>query len=193
MRPLLLIAALAALTTASAQAQGISLGVAGGANFGSVSDARTFDLENSTGYHVGIYADVSVLAAAVRTGVYYLRAGDLETTSGAPVASADFVSVPVDFQLRTPTPAVQAYLLIGPEVRFAIDTQDDLPSIDRKSPNVAGNVGIGARFASPLGGTSGFVELRYARDLTGFAEEAGLVTDNEYKLDLFMLRAGFGL
>ena len=172
----------------------LNLGVAGGANFGSVDDARTADLENSTGYHVGLYADVAVPFAALRTGVYYLQAGDLETADGTPVASADFVSVPVDLHLQTPTPVAKAYLLLGPEVRFALNTEEDVEAIvDRSAVNVAGNVGLGAKFGSPLGGLSGFLEVRYARDLTSFAEEQGLETDNEYTLSLFMLRAGVGL
>ena len=192
MRTALTLAALLALSAPS-QGQGVSLGVAGGANFASLADARAADIGNATGYHVGLYADVSVPVVAFRTGVYYLRAGDLETVGGEPVAAADFVAVPLDFRLRTPTPAVQAYLLVGPEARFAVETDGDRPTISRTSPNVAGTVGLGVGFASPLGGSSGFLEARYSRDLTGFAEDAGLTTDNAYRLDLIIIRAGLGL
>ncbi|MEM7789619.1 MAG: outer membrane beta-barrel protein [Bacteroidota bacterium] len=190
------VAALCVLVIAApAAAQGFDLGVAGGVNFATLDETRQADLANSTGYHVGAYVDVSLPVAALRVGGYYLQAGDLETTSGAPVASAAFVTVPVDLLIQTPTPVVKAYVLVGPEVRFAVDTEGDVPQIDRASPNVAGNVGVGARFGSPLGGLSGFVEVRYARDLTAFAEDnvAGFETDNAYELSLFMLRAGIGL
>lgn len=175
-----------------ALAQGFDLGVAGGINFATLADTRAADLENTTGYHVGAYADVSLPLVAFRVGAYYLQAGDLETATGTPIATADFVTVPLDFHIQTPTPVAKAYLLIGPEARFAVDT-DANPPINREAVNVAGNVGVGAKFGSPLGGLSGFVEVRYARDLTAFAKDQGLVTDNEYELSLFMLRAGVGL
>lgn len=174
-------------------AQGLDIGVSGGVNFATLADTRDADLDGSTGYHVGLHADLSVPFASLRVGGYYLQAGDVDTAEGVPAATAHFVAVPVDLHIQTPTPVVKAYLLVGPEVRFAVNTEADLPTIDRASPNVAGNVGVGAKFGSPLGGLSGFVEVRYARDLTAFAEDQGFDTDSKYELSLFMLRAGVGL
>lgn len=192
------LAACFAMAAPSAQAQlipSIDFGVAAGLNFASLSDTRAADLENTTGYHVGIYGDVGIPFVAARVGLYYLDAGDLATTEdGDPVASATFVTVPVDFQIQTPTPVAKAYLLIGPEARFAVDSDsEDGVVVDRNAVNLAGNVGVGAKFGSPLGGLSGFAEVRYARDLTSFAEDQGLTTENDYKLSLFMVRAGVGL
>jgi hypothetical protein len=60
--------------------------------------------------------------------------------------------------------------------------------------NVALNLGVGASFNPPIVGPSGFVEVRYALDVTGFAETVGVGgTSDDYKLSLFMIRAGFGL
>lgn len=184
-----------ALAAPAAQAQllpSISLGVAGGPNFSSFNEIGGASLSGTTGYHAGLYADVSVPFVSLRTGVYYLKAGDIEDTSGAERVSADFVSVPVDLRFSTPTPVVQAYALVGPEARFPIG--DGETGVNTKSVNVAANVGIGVGFNPPLVGPSGFVELRYSQDVTGFAEEADIVdTDNEYKVSLVQIRLGVGL
>ena len=181
-----------ALTTPVA-AQGIDIGVSGGVNFATLGDTRAADLDETVGFHVGAHAELSVPFAAVRVGGYYLQVGDVEAAAGVPAATARFVAVPVDLHVQTPTPVVKAYLLVGPEARFAVDTEADLPTIDRATPTVAGNVGAGVKFGSPLGGLSGFAEVRYTRDLTAFAEDRGFETGSEYELSLFMLRAGVGL
>jgi hypothetical protein len=187
--------ALAALALApAAQAQllpSISLGVAGGPNFSSFNEVSGTDLDGTTGFHVGVYGDVSVPFVSFRTGLFYLSAGDVETTAGVQQISADFVTVPVDLRFSTPTPVVQAYALAGPEFRFPIGEGGAL--VEKKSVNVAANVGVGVGFNPPLVGPSGFLELRYSQDVTGFAEDAGLATDNEYKVSLVQLRLGVGL
>ncbi|HEX8297640.1 MAG TPA: outer membrane beta-barrel protein [Rubricoccaceae bacterium] len=186
--------ALAALAFApAAQAQllpSISLGVAGGPNFASLNDVGA-ELENSTGYHVGVYGDISVPFVSFRTGVFYLKAGDVE--SSTTTTTADFITVPVDLRFSTPTPVVQAYALAGPEFRFPVGGEEDGLVVETKSVNVAANVGAGVSFNPPLVGPSGFLELRYSQDVTAFAEEAGLTTENEYKLSMVQLRLGIGL
>ena len=198
MRLVLLAAALFALApTAHAQLPSISLGVAGGPNFSSFNEINGTTLDGTTGYHAGLFADVSVPFIALRTGVYYLTAGNVQTASGADVVKADFITVPVDFRLQTPTPVVRAYVLAGPEFRFPLTESDggvgSLPTVDRRSVNVAANVGVGVAFKAPLVGPSAFAELRYSQDITGFAEQRGLTTDNEYKLSLVQIRIGVGL
>lgn len=189
--------ALAALVLApAAHAQlipSISLGVAGGPNFSSFNEVAGASLDGTTGYHVGVYGDVSIPFISLRTGLYYLSAGDVETTAGTQRVSADFVTIPVDFRFKTPTPVVQGYALVGPEFRFPIGEGDAL--IDKSSVNIAANVGIGAAFKAPLVGPSAFLELRYSQDVTGFADDVtpGLSTDNTYKLSLVQVRLGVGL
>ena len=184
-----------ALAAPAAHAQlipSVSLGVAGGPNFSSFNEIAGTSLEGTTGFHIGVYGDVSVPFVSFRTGLYYLSAGDVETTAGVQRVSADFVTVPVDLRFSTPTPIVKAYALVGPEFRFPIGEGDAL--IDKSSVNIAANVGIGASFNPPLAGPNGFVELRYSQDVTGFAEDTGLAsTDNRYKLSLVQLRLGVGL
>ena len=197
--------ALAALVLApAAQAQllpSISLGVAGGPNFSSFNEVANAELEGSTGYHIGIYGDVSIPFVSLRTGVFYLSAGnvvrlnDANGESTTDVVSADFVTIPVDFRFSTPTPVVQAYALVGPEVRFPIgDVNEEVEDIvDVRSANVAANVGVGVGFNPPLVGPSGFLEVRYSHDVTGFASENGLETDNDYAVNLVQVRLGVGL
>ena len=199
MRFLLLALALAAAfaaPVAHAQLPSISLGVAGGLNFSSFNEIAGASLEGTTGYHVGLYGDVSVPFVAFRTGVYYLKAGDVQTTTGDDVVSADFITVPVDIRIQTPTPVVKAYALVGPEFRFPVGSVADVvgggPVVDRNSVNVAANVGAGVSFKAPLVGPAAFLELRYSQDVTGFAEIAR-ETDNEYKVSLFQVRLGVGL
>lgn len=172
----------------TAQAQLIpSFGVTGGVNFGSISDGAM--LENSTGFHAGIYADFGIGPLALRPAVLYLRSGDVQ--AGTETVSADFVTIPIDIKFQTPTPVLKAYGLVGPELRFPIGEQGTL--VNTKSTNVAINVGAGASFNAPLVGPSGFVELRYALDVSGFAENLSPDVADDYKLNLFMIRVGFGL
>ena len=182
---------------AHAQLPSVSVGVAGGLNFASLNDVGSADLGSSTGFHGGVYGDVSLPFIAFRTGVYYLKAGDVETASGDELVSANFITVPVDFRFQTPTPVVKAYALAGPEFRFPVGSAEDVVGggavIDRSSVNVAANIGAGVSFKAPLVGPSGFAEVRYSRDVTGFAENTGLATDNTYKVSLFQLRVGVGL
>lgn len=188
-----LLAALAVgLLAPAAHAQFIpqlSFGVAGGPNFASLSDVTGGSLDNSTGFHAGVYVDFSALMFSVRTGAYYLRAGDVQ--QGAETVAADFLTIPVDVQFTTPTPVVRGYALLGPEFRFPIGESGTL--VDTRAVNVAANIGAGAKFKMPVTGFSGFGEVRYALDLTGFAENTVLTTDNTYKLNLFMIRVGVGL
>lgn len=188
-------ALLLALAAPSASAQlvpQLDLGVAGGLNFANLGDATGFETDNSTGYHIGLYADVGFLIASARTGVYYVSAGDIQPAGGVTVGDPDrsfsYVAVPVDVQIKTPTPVVQAYALVGPEARFPVDGLD---TFDTESMTYAANVGAGVRGGVPLIGPSGFLELRYSRDLSGINSDGG--GNNDVKVHLVMVRAGFGI
>jgi len=179
-----------AFTASSAHAQIIpKFGVAGGLNFGSLSDAATADFESSTGYHVGIFGDVGFGPLAARASILYVKAGDIG--QGDDEASVTFIAVPVDFKFRFPSPIVKPYALLGPEARFATG---DLADADARSVNFAINAGIGAELDA-LVGPSLFAELRYALDVTGFADDEflGFQTDDSFKVSVFYLRVGVGL
>ncbi len=193
----LALAALALTPAAHAQLPSVSVGVAAGPNFASLNDAGSADLGSSTGFHAGVYGDVSIPFVAFRTGVYYLKAGNVETASGDELVSANFITVPVDFRFQTPTPVVKAYALVGPEFRFPIGSVSEVVGggavIDRSSVNVAANIGVGASFKAPLVGPSAFLELRYSRDISGFASTVNANVSEDYKVSLVQLRLGIGL
>lgn len=189
--------AVLALAAPAASAQivpQLDIGVAGGVNFANINDATSLDLGTSTGYHVGAYADFSFLVVSARTGLYYLWAGELGDAVGASTSGEGddirFLTVPVDFQLQTPTPFVQAYVLVGPEFRFPISDFEGLgATFDREDVNTIVNIGVGVSGGLPLFGPSGFAELRYGYDPTGFGTEGG----DDAKLDLVLLRVGLGI
>ena len=202
-RTLLLAAFFAAAPAAHAQLLP-SFGVTGGLNFGSLSDAATADLDQSTGYHVGVYGDFSapLLPVALRAAVLYVRAGDVDYTIldldaiSEDEASIAYVAVPVDLRFQFPSPLVRPYALVGPEFRFPTG---DLADFDgSRTVNVAVNVGAGAAF-SALIGPSVFAELRYAFDVTGFFDEdeipfIGTADDTgTFDVNVFYLRVGVGL
>lgn len=192
----LLLAAVFVAATPLAQAQIIpKFGVAGGLNFGSLSDAAGLELESSTGYHVGVFGDVGFGPLAARVSVLYVRAGDV----GFPVfgdvieteeATVSFIAVPVDFKFRFPSPVVKPYALLGPEARFAVG---DLADLEAETIAFALNFGVGAEL-SAIVGPSVFAELRYGLDVTGFAPgDAGDAADEDFRVNAFYIRVGVGL
>ncbi len=187
---LVLLAALLAAAPASAQ----RLGVTGGANFGSLTDARAADLDSSTGYHVGAFAGLAVGTVRVRGSVLYLHAGDATFVCPDNVFCADVVqnvavdviSVPIDLHLRLPLAVAAVYLGAGPDLRFPIN--DGRPVFDTNAVNVAASGIVGAEFSNV------FLELRYARDVSGYAREIGAVDASpSYKLNTVMVRVGVGI
>ena len=185
---LLTLALAFALSAPLVQAQLIpSFGVTGGLNFGSLSDAGTADLSQSTGYHIGVFGDFGFGPLGARASVLYVRVGDIEL----PVFNdpeVSFVAVPVDLQYRFPTPVLKPYALFGPEARFAIG---DLADLNAESVALALNVGLGAELAAIVGPRV-FAELRYGFDVTGFAP-GDFGGDDDFKVNAFFLRVGFGL
>ena len=181
-----------------------SFGVTGGVNFANLSDATAVELDGATGYHIGLYAEAGLGSLGIRPQLLYLRAGDVTTPGFADgegssldaSVAASFIAIPVDLQYRLPTPIVKPYAFAGPEVRFPVgdsgpDAQDDVRKV-----TAAVNVGVGIGFNAPLVGPSGFAELRYAYDLTGLVnglEVNGVTLDDEYRVNLLMLRVGVGL
>lgn len=171
---------------APAQAQivpAVDVGFAGGVNFASLDDAGGPGFDETTGYHLGVFADVSAFFVQARTGVYYLSAGSINGRDD----TVSFLIVPVDLQLKTPTPVVQAYALAGPEFRFPLDGLED--GFDARSVNTVLNVGLGVEAGVPLIGPNGFVELRYTIDPTGLRDGS----DRDFEVNVIMLRAGIGM
>ena len=183
------------LVLAAAPASAQRLGVTAGANFGSFADAQSADLSTSTGYHVGAFAGAAAGSVGVRAAVLYLHAGDATfvcpegqfcTLEARPEVAVDLVSVPVDLQLRFPLAVAAVYVGAGPDLRFPLNS--GRPVFDTRSVNVAATGLVGAEFSNV------FLELRYAADVTGYAEGLGVVAgDTDYKLNTFVVRVGVGI
>lgn len=164
-----------------------SFGVTGGLNFGSLSDAAGADLDQSTGYHVGVFGDFGIGPIGARASVLYVRVGDIELPLfNDPEVS--FIAVPLDLQYRFPTPVLKPYALLGPEARFAVG---DLADLNAESVALALNLGVGAEFSAIIG-PKVFAELRYGFDVTGFAP-GDFEGDDDFKVNAFYLRIGVGL
>jgi hypothetical protein len=196
MRHLLLVAVITlAATAVPVQAQILpSFGVTGGLNFGSLSDAATVDLDQSTGYHVGVFGDVGFGPVGLRASILYVRAGSLSLpTAGSDNPTVSFVSIPIDLQYGLGLPLVNPYLLAGPEARLPVG---DLADADARGVAVAINVGVGAEVSAFIG-PKVFAELRYAFDVTGFFDDgvAGIpaTSDESIQVNLFFFRVGVGL
>ena len=188
-----LLLAASALPAPAAHAQILpSFGVTGGLNFGSLSDAATVDLEQTTGYHVGVFGDVGFGPIGLRAALLFVRAGNLTTAADVDDATVSFISIPVDFHYGLGLPLVNPYLLAGPEARLPLG---DLADADARSIAVALNLGIGAEVSAFIG-PKVFGELRYAFDVTGFFDDgfAGVAaTANEsVRVNLFYVRIGVG-
>ncbi|MEO0556570.1 MAG: hypothetical protein AAF170_00160 [Bacteroidota bacterium] len=188
-----LLLALLASATAPAQAQ---FGITGGANFSDLGDARAADFNQSTGWHVGIYGQAKLAVVGVRASVLYMDAGNAQLlctnlfdecglASIVPTAPVDLVSVPLDLQLRLPLGVGALYVAGGPDFRFPIE--DGRPVFDARQVNVAASGAAGVELANV------FLELRYARDVTSYAQDLGADTVTDYELNTVMLRAGIGL
>ena len=191
------LAALALLLVPSlAHAQLIpSFGVTGGVNFASLEDATSADLDNSTGYHAGVFLDLGIGPLNVRPAVLYVWAGSFQDNGLIPLLSDEpslsFIAVPVDFKFSLATPLVKPYALVGPEFRFTTGDFAEFENV--KNTTVAINAGIGAELGAIIG-PSAFLELRYGFDVSGLADENfGTTSDESLKVNLFMLRVGVGL
>jgi hypothetical protein len=174
---------LALLAAPAASAQIPSFGAAAGINFASLGDATATDLDNATGFHVGVYADLGIGPLSVRPGVFYVRAGRVLTSD----EQIDYVAIPVDLRFSTGTPLVRPYALVGPEARIPTG---EVFGEDTRSFALAANVGVGVE----LGGLvlpNAFAELRYGLDLSGLRDDPDV--DESVKVNVVMIRVGVGM
>ena len=129
----------------------------------------------------------------VRGSVVYLHAGDATYRCGfidcavpETEVAVDLISVPVDLQFRLPLTVAAVYLGAGPDLRFPIN--DGRPVFDTNDVNVAVTGLVGAELSNV------FLELRYARDVSGYARDLGAIDSApDYKLHTFMVRVGVGI
>ena len=194
MRTALLALLLALAPASSAQLlPSVDFGVTGGLNFSSLGDAAGLDLGQSTGYHVGAYAEVGVGGLGIRPAVLYVKAGEI-AFPGFGDESVGFFAIPVDLKYSASTPLVQPYGLLGPELR--IPTGEVFDRDGTRSTAVALNVGAGARLGAFIG-PSVSAELRYSFDVTGFVEDTALFgaggADESFRFNVFYVRVGVAI
>ncbi len=192
-----LLGLLALFALAFAPAAHAQLGVAVGANFDSYSDvevnSNNSGFDNATGYHIGLFYDLTLGPVGVRPGVYYVSLGDLEVRDAlvdAFTADLSLVEVPIDLRYRVITPLIQPYVSAGPVFRFANASDDN---VEVKDFTVGGAVGIGVDLGLPF--FSPFLEARYQFGVDGLVEDfevggTSFSVDEGTNLNTFMIRLG---
>ena len=181
MRTLFLLALLALAPAAGAQIP--SFGAAVGVNFASLGDAGAVDLDNATGFHAGVYADLGLGPLSVRPGIFYVRAGSVLSSD----ENVDWIAIPVDVLLSTGAPLLEPYALIGPEARVPLG---EVFADGTRSFALAANIGVGVEVGGFLL-PSAFAEIRYGLDLSGLRDDPDV--DESVKVNVVMLRVGAGI
>lgn len=156
------------------------VGIAAGLNFEELGDIKATDrratVDNSTGYHVGIFFDLGAGPVSLRPGVFYRDLGEIVVSDGAQTSSFNLsmVEVPVDLRLQVlPSPVVAPYLFAGPVVSFASSPDDNFNDAVRNlllSANAGGglNISLGSITLSP--------EIRFGFSVSRWLEEGRTIT-----------------
>src|SRR5690606_30396506 len=181
------------------------LGVAIGLNFDSISDIDTGDREatfdNATGYHLGIFYDLSAGPLAIRPGLFYRQVQNVKVDileAGSRITESfdlNLIEVPVDLRLRMALPLLKPYVLAGPVFGFSSTGDDDFKDALQEL-TVAANIGIGVEVSLPGFTPVLYPELRYSFGVSRFMKEELSIgdftfeADDAQRLNTFMLRLG---
>lgn len=181
------------------------IGFAAGLNYESLSDLETSNakatFDNASGYHAGIFYDLSIGTVGIRLGAFYRDLGEFEG-EGLSVEGLEgefrkidlaMIDFPVDIRLNlSTTPLIQPYVLVGPV--FSLPSSGD-NVFDRSLESLLVSGTIGAGIALTIGGLRLFPELRYAigisRLLKNEVEVAGFQLETDVqRVNSVMLRLG---
>ncbi len=178
---------------APAQAQP---GISAGLNFNNLGDIEgntnaTFD--NSTGYHFGVFYDLSLGVVSLRPGVYYHRIGTYELPNQESF-DLNAIEVPLDLRFTVlPSPIVKPYLMAGPVLTIPQSESEFEDGVEDLS--LTGDIGAGLEFSLPGLGLTLMPELRYSIGVTNYLSddfEVGGVDiepeDSDQRLSKVMLR-----
>ena len=199
----LAIIALLALSPCAAWAQ---FGIGVGLNFDSIGDVDTGDsratFDNSTGYHVGVFYDLSLGPAAIRPGVFLRRVQDVDLSAALPggtpaseVFSLTMIEVPVDLRYRLTLPAVTPYLLIGPVFGFSSTDSDELEDAFQDL-TMSASIGAGVELSLPGFTPTLYPEIRYSFGISRVMKDewtvggSTITAEDAQRLNAFMLRLG---
>ena len=197
----------ALLFASGIRAANAQIGIAAGLNYDSVSDLDIGDVDATfdaaSGYHVGLFYDLSLGTVGIRLGAFYRDVGDVEPgdvdlddidiTDALDNFDLTMIDFPVDIRLNlTATPLIHPYFLFGPV--FSIPSSGvDFVDTHLESVLVTGNIGVG--LALNIAGISLFPELRYGIGITSLLKdeiELGDVTfeNDVQRVNTVMLRLG---
>lgn len=186
-------------------ANGQGVGFAAGANFTELDDIDTGDrsatLDNVTGWHLHLWFDLPLGPVGLRPGIRYMDAGHLfdpvETTNFEDFVDEQdvtFLEFPIDLRLKLDLPIVSPYVLAGPVLRFATDTNNK----DRLEEfSLAGGAGLGLEIG--IAGLRFYPEVKYTFGVTSFVKEeyelgnVVIQPDEQQNLNAVMLSFGIGL
>lgn len=170
MKKFLMIAAIAALTFTTTNAQGISFGAKAGVNFASVTGDDVDSAESRTSFQAGAVVNIGVTELfSVQPEVVFSAQGFKETDGGVEsVLMLNYINIPVlaDFEVA-PGLSLQG----GPQVGINIgdDVEVDgtnVGSLDAESVEVG--AAIGAQYKLPVGV---FFQARYTIGLTDIVKD----------------------
>lgn len=188
-----------AISVQPAQAQ---LGVAAGLNFENTSDIKigssSQTVDNSTGYHFGVFFDMGAGPLAIRPGVFYRKVENIKfpdfTSGGAQDAfDLSMIDVPIDLRLRVPAPLVAPYVLAGPVFSFASSDNDEFKE-SLRDLTMSANIGAGVELKVPMLGLRVMPEIRYNIALSSYVEDFNFlgsevnVAEDGDKMNAVMLR-----
>ncbi len=182
------------------------IGFAAGLNYENLSDLElgsaraTFD--NASGYHAGIFYDLSLGPVGIRIGAFYRDLGEFES-EGLSVGALEggfrkvdlaMIDIPVDIRLNlSATPFIQPYVLVGPV--FSLPSSgNNIFDESLESLLVSGNIGAG--LALNIVGLRLYPEFRYAigisRLLKDQVEVGGILLETDVqRVNSVMLRPVF--
>ena len=179
------------------------IGVAVGLNYDSVSDLEagniTATYDAASGYHAGLFYDLSLGTVGLRLGAFYRDLGDIESDSDLNIEEEvenldlTMLDFPIDIRLNlTATPLIHPYVLFGPVFSVPSSGVDDIDK-NLESLVVTGNIGFG--LALNIAGISLFPEFRYAIGITRLLKDEIEIGGVEVKTEVVrvnsaMLRIG---
>jgi hypothetical protein len=190
----LLLALLPLAVPAILHAQG-EAGIKGGVSFGNISNKGVLpgNLDTRTGFAGGIFLGYRVGFIGVGLEGLYARRGAKSDSSFATAQTRlDYIDVPAYVKVALPTPLLQPFAYVGPQVSFEVRCRTaadaacpDAATSGRKKTDYAAVIGGGVRFGG-LG-----LEGRYIYGLRDL--KLNTLTDtHSYKTRTFLILVSIG-
>ncbi len=195
---LTLILAILILTPMQAQGQ---LGIAAGLNYDELSDIsgdREAAFDNASGYHVGVFYDLSLASVGLHVGAFYRDAGDVDVSISDVEDVFELTSwdIPVDIRFNlSATPVIRPYVMVGPVFSFPSSGADEYDNA-LEDVSISGNIGAGLELT--LGSIRLYPEFRYSVGVSRFMKDKFSIGGVEFDADeiqrqnSIMLRLGIG-